>query len=407
MRYKIGTVVVCSLLLFGAVDAAYGAGQAKSSKEATNVRAETSAKRAGEYVRSTVDRLNVRTKPNMSASVIEKIGKTNRYQVLDNKDEWVKIKLSGKKAGWVSAQFIEYVKNRQLTKETEVKMIDSTNLRSGPGTNYKIVAKAEPGESFPIVATEGEWYKVSLRDGGAAYVASWVVRTDFLNRNEGLGSASRANGSVKHKNKVYIYHTHNRESWKNVVGNTKGSSIDDRKVNITLVGKQLGHLLQEKGVPTLVGDDDFTKKLEEQKLSYGRSYSESRKAVNAAAKAYPSLAYFFDIHRDSDVPREKTTIMIDDKPYARILFMIGTDHPDYAKNKKFAEALNALLEKKYPGLSRGILLKSAKEGNGEYNQSVSPGSLLMEFGGANNTLQECLRTAEAFADVFADYVGST
>lgn len=386
MRYKIGSIFVCSFLLFGAVQSVDSAAQAKTTKEGVNVGNETSAKRAGkEYARSKVDRLNVRTEPNPSAKIIQMIGKTKVYQVLDKQDDWVKIKLSDKGDGWVSAQYIEYVKDQASPGQKVVKMTKNINLRSGPGTNYKIVGKAGPGQSFPIVDTEGEWYKVSLRDGGTAYVASWVVNAD--------------------KYKVYIYHTHNRESWKNVAGSTKGSSVSNPNVNITLVGKELGQLLQKKGIPALIGDDDFTKKLEDQKQSYGDSYSESRKAVNAAMKAHPSLTYFFDIHRDSDLPHKTTSVKIGGKTYARILFVVGTDHPNYEKNKKFAEALHALLEKKYPGLSRGIVQKSAKEGNGEYNQSLSPGSLLLEFGGANNTLQESLRTSEAFADVFADYVG--
>jgi stage II sporulation protein P len=86
------------------------------------------------------------------------------------------------------------------------------------------------------------------------------------------------------------------------------------------------------------------------------------------------------------------------------MFVIGTANPNYKENKKFADALNAILNKKYPGMSRGVLLKSSHQGNGEYNQSVSPGSLLMEFGGVNNTLEENLNTSEAFADVFAEYL---
>lgn len=48
-----------------------------------------------------------------------------------------------------------------------------------------------------------------------------------------------------------------------------------------------------------------------------------------------------------------------------------------------------------------MILKGTNEGNGVYNQSVSAGSLLLEFGGTNNTLEECYNTAEAFTDVKA------
>lgn len=144
----------------------------------------------------------------------------------------------------------------------------------------------------------------------------------------------------------------------------------------------------------------------EQKLGYSQAYSISRKAVDQAIQSNSSLSYFFDIHRDSDVPRSKTTALINGKSYARIMFVIGDANPNHKENKKFAEALIELLNKKYPGLSRGILLKSSHQGNGEYNQSISNGSLLLEVGGVNNTLQESLLTAEAFANVFAEYYKS-
>lgn len=459
LRFKIGGAAAGLILLVGAADAVYASDSDKSSKASIVITAESVAKQnAAEYVRSTVDRLNVRTEPKLSAASIQMIGKDYTFQVLDKQDEWTKIKLSNGD-GWVFNDYIEYVKtgttdvkpgqaeqkpkplpvqqadaksdtkskdsiadpkseqspeqpDRKPDRQPEeqpahdpvVTIVDITNLRSGPGIDYDILGKAKPGETFPIVDTEGDWFKIPRQDGSHAYVASWVVQTDYLAAE--TNAAVDANEKADPNSQVYIYHTHNRESWKNVARNTKGSSIDDPDINITLVGKQLGSVLQKKGVSAIAGSDDIAKKLEEQKRSYSESYAESRKAVNAAVKANPSLAYFFDIHRDSDVPRSTTTVTIGGKSYARILLVVGTNHPDYAKNKKFAEALDALLDKKYPGLSRGVLLKGAKEGNGEYNQSVSPGSLLLEIGGANNTLQESLLAAEAFADVFADYYKS-
>ncbi|CAM4298671.1 stage II sporulation protein P [Paenibacillus endophyticus] len=272
-----------------------------------------------------------------------------------------------------------------------MKIVDTTNLREGPGLDYEVVTKARAGESFPIITLTGDWYQVSLPSGGSAYVAKWVVNT----------------GEVSQKDsKVYIYHTHNRESWKNVSTSTKGTSYDDSKVNITLVGKQLAQSLERKGIASLLEETDFAAKLNEQKLSYTKAYAESRKAVNHAIQSHASLTYFFDIHRDADVPRSKTTVTINGKSYARIMFVIGEVNPTYKENKKFADKLHALLNKRYPGISRGVLTKSAHQGNAEYNQSVSNGSLLLEFGGVNNTLQENLQTADAFADVFAEYYKS-
>lgn len=208
--------------------------------------------------------------------------------------------------------------------------------------------------------------------------------------------------NVMGEKRVFIYNTHNRESWTHVAP-TIGSSVDHPIKNIQLVGKRFGKVLQEKGVNNTVSQIDFIQQLIDQKKTYPMAYAESYKAVKTATKQNPALEYYFDIHRDGDVPRSKTAININGKSYARILFVIGTRNRNFMQNERMAKELNALVEKKYPGLSRGVIAKGAHEGNAEYNQSISPGSLLLEIGGINNTLAESYNTAEAFADVFAEY----
>lgn len=43
------------------------------------------------------------------------------------------------------------------------------------------------------------------------------------------------------------------------------------------------------------------------------------------------------------------------------------------------------------------------EGNGVYNQNLSGKSILIEFGGVDNTFEELNRSADALADVFSDF----
>lgn len=143
---------------------------------------------------------------------------------------------------------------------------------------------------------------------------------------------------------VFIYHTHNRESWRNVARNTQGSSVDDPEINITLVGKRLGELLQARGIPAMANQDDFVQKLAEQKKIYAMSYTESYKAVAAAASTSPNFKYIFDIHRDSDEPCSTVALTLNGKTYSRMLFVIGTANPTYLENKRLAENLHARFE---------------------------------------------------------------
>ncbi|XID92960.1 stage II sporulation protein P [Paenibacillaceae bacterium WGS1546] len=331
------------------------------------------------------DVTNLRSGPGLEYEILGKAKPGESYPVVGLDGEWLLVPLTEEQTAYVAGWVVE------TAAPSVVHFVDVTNLRSGPGLEHEIVGKAQAGESIPIAGGAGEWYEIELDNGDAAYVASWVVETDLDRRSPP---------------EVYIYHTHNRESWKGVARHTKGSSVDDPSVNITLVGKHLGEKLQERGIPSLVEQTDFTERLKEKKLGFGSSYSESRKAVVKAQETYPSLAYFFDIHRDANVSRKNITVDIGGKAHAKVLFVIGTAHPNHAKNKKLANELSERLNKKYPGISRGVIAKSAHQGNGEYNQSLSPGSLLLEIGSENSTLEESLRTAEAIADVFSDYLQS-
>ncbi|MGD8188996.1 stage II sporulation protein P [Brevibacillus ginsengisoli] len=207
------------------------------------------------------------------------------------------------------------------------------------------------------------------------------------------------------KQKVaFVYNTHNRESWLSVAKlDEVTQSVNHPTQNISLVGKHFAAELQDKGIGTVFNKIDFYQQLIDEGKSYPLSYAESLKAVQAVKQENKEMNYFFDLHRDGPTPREKTTISINGKPYARLMFVIGTRNKHSDENAEFAKKLHDLMEKKYPGLSRGVLTKSQEEGNGEYNQSVSPGSLLVEVGGTSNNLQECNRAAEALADVFAEY----
>ncbi len=49
------------------------------------------------------------------------------------------------------------------------------NLRAGPGTQYQVVGQTSRGDQLDIVATEGQWHQVFLKDGQRAWIAGWLV----------------------------------------------------------------------------------------------------------------------------------------------------------------------------------------------------------------------------------------
>ncbi|RKP55186.1 stage II sporulation protein P [Cohnella endophytica] len=196
---------------------------------------------------------------------------------------------------------------------------------------------------------------------------------------------------------VFIYHSHNRESWyPELKPGNKDANSDT--VNVTLVGKRLAKQLESLGLGTVQSSEDYASAVKGYNWNY--SYKYSLQTVRAALASNKQLKFFFDIHRDSQ-RRKKTTATIKGKDYAQVYFIIGHKNPDWRENEAFANSIHEKLEKDYPGLSRGVWGKTAANGNGEYNQSVAPDSVLIEIGGVDNTLEECYRTADILAKTIA------
>lgn len=203
------------------------------------------------------------------------------------------------------------------------------------------------------------------------------------------------------KQVVYIYNSHNRESFlPHLPDVTDPNQAHHKEVNITKVSDRLAKSLQDNGVGTVVEDTDIMNELNKKGWDYGKSYQASRQVVEEAIAANKHMRYAFDLHRDS-ISRDKTTTKINGKSYARLMIVVGAEHADYEENQKLATNLHYLLEEKYPGLSRGVYTKKGAGTNGIFNQDLSENALLFEFGGVENHLDELYRSADALADVFS------
>lgn len=202
--------------------------------------------------------------------------------------------------------------------------------------------------------------------------------------------------------KVLIYFSHTRESFLPYLeGVNDPNHAHHSQMNVTKIGDYLKGKLESLGIGTYVEKTDINTILNKKGLSYGKSYEESRKVVEAAIQENKDITYLIDIHRDSQ-RRNVTTKTINGKNYAKLAFVIGAENPHYEKNLKLATMLHEKLEEKYPGLSRGVIEKSGAATNGKFNQDLSENALLIEFGGVDNTFEELYLSADAFAEVFGE-----
>ncbi len=208
---------------------------------------------------------------------------------------------------------------------------------------------------------------------------------------------------------AFIYHSHSYESYLpllGLVGNKNADLANDGKTNITLVGKMLGEELENRGIGTQVDDSNIGVLLNEKGWEHGKAYDVSRTIVQSAVSGNDDFDLFIDIHRDS--LREKdTTVTINNEEYARTVFVIGEENPQYEKNLALAKELHAALKEDYPGLSRGVIGKKGQGVDGIYNQDLSPNSMLIEIGGVDNNLEQLSRTVRAIADVISEHYWNT
>ena len=56
------------------------------------------------------------------------------------------------------------------------------NVRSGPGTSFAPVGRVNPGEVYPLLAEEGEWYRIKFEREGQAK-EGWVAKQYVIIKN--------------------------------------------------------------------------------------------------------------------------------------------------------------------------------------------------------------------------------
>lgn len=197
---------------------------------------------------------------------------------------------------------------------------------------------------------------------------------------------------------IYIYNSHQLENYSN-----KSLDIYGITPNVLMASYILKEKLNTMGLSTVVETTNLTDFLNANGWNHASSYKASRLLILNNKSKYNTLKYFIDIHRDS-VSKEVATININNKNYARILFVVGLEHNNYQKNLDNMNALNKLCEKYYPGLSRGIYKKSGPGVNGIYNQDINEFTMLIEVGSYTNTIDEVFNTIEALSNILYKYI---
>ena len=172
--------------------------------------------------------------------------------------------------------------------------------------------------------------------------------------------------------RVYIYSTHPNEKY-----------IDNTISYASLILQEKLNSLQ---VETIVEERSVVEYLEDNNLEFDDSYKATREFLSDKLKIY-DFDLIIDLHRDAV---NNTTVKINNKEYAKIMFVQNVNYKD---NITLANKLNDILNEKYPGITRGIYNKYVDNFNQDLNNNV----LLIELGGNTNTFEQVNNSIDALA----------
>jgi len=275
------------------------------------------------------------------------------------------------------------------TEETENKKGNTTSTVSK--TEKPVSAAAIKGN---IISQYNSPYTAAL-----SYDGVYIKNNTSLKINVKEFLEAKINFKIKKNDQpqVLILHTHATETFMTentdyFTENFTSRSRDDSK-NMIAVGKIVSKKLNDAGIKTLHAT------IQHDYPSYTKSYSRAAETINEYLKKYPSIKVVLDLHRDA-VSKEngdkvKLVTEINGKKAAQVMIVMGsqsgsvTNFPKWKENFKLAVRLHRQIEKNYPTLARPIMLMSKN-----YNESLTTGSLLIEFGTDVNTLEEALYSAE-------------
>lgn len=206
--------------------------------------------------------------------------------------------------------------------------------------------------------------------------------------------------------KVLIVHTHSSEAYTQEAGweYTPSDTLrtEDAARSVIRVGDEIAAILNERGIETLhdTALNDYP--------SYNGAYARMQTTIERYLAEFPSIQMVIDVHRDAASDETGAPVAltktVNGESCAKLMLVVGTDeggleHPNWQENLANAIKLQALINRAAPGLCRDLDLRTER-----FNQNLTPGSMLCEFGSTGNTLAEAIRSARIFGAALADLI---
>ncbi len=282
------------------------------------------------------------------------------------------------------------VSSSNETVPTDIERKNDANLTTSSEKNISVSASAVKGKII-------EQY-ISPYKAGLSYDKVYIKNSTDLSIDIKKLLTSPLSFSLKQTEnpQVLIIHTHATETFmkeqSDVYTEDFESRTRDNSKNMVKIGEVVAKKLNDANIKTIHD------KTQHDYPNYSGSYSRAATTICNYLKKYPSIKIVLDLHRDavtSGNDKVKLATEINGKKAAQVMLVMGsqsggvTNFPNWQENLKLAVRLQQKIEEKYPTLARPLMLMPKN-----YNESLSKGSMLIEFGTDGNTIDEAVYSAE-------------
>jgi SH3-like domain-containing protein len=117
------------------------------------------------------EKVNLRKGPSTKYPIIWELGKGFPLRVVSSKGNWLKVSDFESDVGWIYKKLVSQKPHLivKVNKNSKARI----NIRSGPGTKYEVVGKAEYGVVFETLKRGDGWVQVRHESG----LTGWVKRS--------------------------------------------------------------------------------------------------------------------------------------------------------------------------------------------------------------------------------------
>ncbi|ARO20870.1 peptidase M24 [Bacillus tropicus] len=238
-------------------------GNNQNNNQNNNVTVQT----GGTYVVNATS-LRVRTGPATYHSVIGGVLNGTTLNVIGSEGSWFKVNYQGK-TGYVSSEFTKFVKGGTTTPEQPKQPekpnqgaigdyyinASALNVRSGEGTNYRIIGALPQGQKVQVISENSGWSKINY-NGQTGYIGTrYLSKTPVggaidnkpNNNNNNNNNNSNNNNNNSGDSSSILAYAKSMQSVPYVWGGTSANGVDCSGY-IYHVFKKFGHNISRQSV---------------------------------------------------------------------------------------------------------------------------------------------------------------